>query len=68
MSGAARLGLKGPWGRVEGKVASGTQRLIKGNSGLMQDDLCKQCRVGGERSGNILCDQALLMEVDTEQG
>lgn len=39
-----------------GKAASGAQRLIKGSSGLMRDDLCKQCRVGGERSGYILCD------------
>lgn len=57
MSGAARLGLKGPQGRGGGgKAASGAQRLIKGSSVLMQDDLCKQCSVGGERSGNILCD------------
>lgn len=39
-----------------GKAASGAQGLIKGSSGLMQDDLCKQCRVRGEQSGNILCD------------
>lgn len=39
-----------------GKAASGARRLIKGSSGLMRDDLCKQCRVGGEWSGNILRD------------
>lgn len=39
-----------------GKAASGTQRLIKGSSGLMWDNLCKQCYVGGEQSSNILCD------------
>lgn len=39
-----------------GKAASGRQALIKGGSGLMRDDLCKQCCVRGEWSGNILCD------------
>lgn len=39
-----------------GRAASGARRLIKGSSGLMRGDLCKQCRVRGERSGNILCD------------
>lgn len=39
-----------------GKATSGAQALIKGASGLMRDDLCKQCRVRGEWSGNILCD------------
>lgn len=46
----ARLSLKGPRGRVGGEAA------IKGRSGLMWDDLCKQCCVRGEWSGNILCD------------
>lgn len=39
-----------------GKATSGAEALIKGASGLMRDDLCKQCRVRGEWSGNILCD------------
>lgn len=39
-----------------GRAASGAQGLIKGSFGLMRDDLYKQCRVRGERSGNILCD------------
>ena len=56
MSGTARLGLKGPRGQVEVEKTSGARRLIKGSSGLMRDDLCKQCRVRGEQSGNILCD------------
>lgn len=56
MSGAALLGLKGPRGSGGGRAKSGAWRVIKGSSGLMQDDLCKQCRVGGERRGNILCD------------
>lgn len=56
MSGAARLGLKGPRGRVEGEWRAAHGGLIKGSSGLMRDDLCKQRCVRGERSGNILCD------------
>ena len=49
-------GFERSMGSGGGKAASGAQRLIKDSSGLMWDDLCKQCRVGGERSGNILCD------------
>lgn len=56
MSGVAQLGLKRSTGSGGGKAASGAQRLIKGSSGLMWDNLCKQCCVGGERSSNILCD------------
>ena len=38
MSGAARLGSKGPRGRGGGRAASGARGLIKGSSGLMRDD------------------------------
>lgn len=49
-------GFKRSTGSGGGKAASGAQRLIKDSSGLMWDNLCKQCYVGGEQSSNILCD------------
>lgn len=39
-----------------GKAESGAQILIKGSSGLMRGDGCKQSRVRGEQSCDILCE------------